>query len=76
MNEAALFDAYRNHDYGFAVECACGDVIRAERALDVEVAISVHNESPVHQQWRAWQAAVAALQRPVRRKCVCGGHRA
>lgn len=77
MNEPELFAAYRHHDH-WETECACGDLIiaRANDEAAMAAAIDAHNASPVHQQWREWQEAVKALQRPTRRPCPCSGHAA
>ena len=74
MTETELFAAYRHVDH-WESECACGELIVSEHGdeLSVMSAIDVHNESTVHAQWRSWQEAVRALQRPTRRKCPCGG---
>jgi hypothetical protein len=75
VTEHALFHAYRN-SFGYAAECACGEVIEStagsERA--VAEAVRIHNESTIHTQWSLWQEAVHALQRPTRRRCPCHDH--
>lgn len=70
MTEAALFEAYRGID-GYATDCECGGEIKAADAADIAEAVLIHNESTVHQQWREWQEAVRALQRPTTRPCPC-----
>lgn len=75
MSEQELFAAYRNAT-GWEAECDCGDVITSQFGTPsaVEEAVKLHQESTVHQQWRHWQEAVVALQRPTRRKCPCHDH--
>jgi hypothetical protein len=72
MSEAELFAAYRNAT-GWETECQCGDMITSQLGTPsaVEEAVRLHQESTVHQQWREWQEAVQALQRPTRHKCPC-----
>ena len=74
MTERALFHAYRHID-GYRAACACGVDIYAERGDEVSVtaAIAAHNATPLHLQWREWQDAVKALQRPTRPPCPCHG---
>lgn len=78
MTERSLFYAYRNLDSTYSAECACGDLIVAPDGDEdtVAEAVNLHNESPVHAQWREWQAAVDALKRPPRKSCPCHGHAA
>lgn len=78
MTEAELFAAYRVSNGRYEAECACGDLITAPSGDEptVTLAVSVHNESTVHQQWREWQEAVQALQRPTRKPCPCHGEAA
>jgi hypothetical protein len=75
VTEAELFAAYRTPT-GYATECACGDIVEASDSDEATVtqALAVHQESTVHEQWRVWQEAVLALQRPVRHPCPCTGH--
>jgi hypothetical protein len=72
VTEETLFAAYRNTE-GYSAPCACGDDITATYASEPAIAeaIRIHQESTVHQQWREWQEAVHALQRPTRRPCPC-----
>lgn len=74
MTEEVLFAAYRNAE-GWASECACGATIHSQYGTESAVAeaIRMHQESTVHRQWRSWQEAVEALQRPVTRPCPCHG---
>jgi hypothetical protein len=79
VTERALFHAYRNvppAPPGYSAECVCGDLITSESGDEdaVRDALTVHYESEVHEQWRVWQEAVEALQRPTRRPCVCHEH--
>lgn len=75
MSESELFAAYRNAT-GWEAECDCGGAIVSQggTVAAIEEATRLHQESTVHQQWREWQEAVMALQRPPRRKCTCHGH--
>lgn len=75
MSEAELFAAYRNAT-GWETGCECGDVIYSQLGTPpaVEEAVRLHQESTIHAQWRVWQEAVHALQRPVRRQCPCHDH--
>jgi len=75
MSEEALFYGYRNTE-GYATECACGDQITSQFGTEAAVAeaIRIHQGTTVHQQWREWQKAVHALQRPTRHKCPCHNH--
>lgn len=75
MSEQELFAAYRNAT-GWETECDCGDAIVSQIGTPaaIEEAVKLHQESTVHQQWRTWQEAVMALQRPTRRKCPCHAH--
>lgn len=77
MPERELFAAYR-HAGGYLSSCACGVDIFSEKGDEASVtaAIDAHNASTPHLQWREWQAAVAALQRPTRHPCPCHGHSA
>lgn len=53
--------------------CLCGGEIRAANNPGmILAAVSAHNQTPQHQEWRA----VHALQRPTRRPCPCHGHAA
>lgn len=74
LTEDELFGAYRTGD-GYRADCACGGEIVSQLGSDVAVqgAIALHQESPLHQQWREWQEAVHALQRPTKRACPCHG---
>lgn len=66
MSEAELFAAYRNAT-GWETECDCGDTIYSQLGsapAGIEEAVRLHQESAVHSQWRSWQEAVHALQRP------------
>lgn len=73
MNEADLFDAYRNPDGHYVVDCVCGGQVYSLLPSEHSIAkaIELHQESDVHQQWREWQEAVSALQRPTRHPCPC-----
>lgn len=75
MTEDVLFQAYRNAE-GYSTDCACGDVVVSQFGSEAAVAeaIALHQESAVHQQWRQWQEAVIALQRPTRHPCPCHAH--
>lgn len=75
MSEAELFAAYRNAT-GWEAECDCGDRIYSQLGTPaaVEEAVRLHQGSTVHAHYRAWQEAVAALRRPVRRHCPCHEH--
>jgi hypothetical protein len=74
VTESALFAAYR-HAGGYLAPCACGVDIFSESVDEASVtaAIDAHNDSAPHLQWREWQAAVKALQRPTRHPCPCHG---
>jgi len=76
MTERGLFYAYRNLTGTYSSECACGGLIEAENGEErtVAEAVSLHNGSPDHEQWRKEQAAVEALRRPTRHRCPCCDH--
>jgi hypothetical protein len=74
VTEAGLFAAYKSVR-GYEARCACGVDIVSEQGDEASVAAAIdrHHETPVHLQWREWQDAVQALQRPTRHKCPCCG---
>ena len=76
LTEDDLFVAYRVADGRYVTDCACGGTITAESGSHavVEAAIDAHNATALHLQWREWQDAVKALQRPTRHPCPCHGH--
>jgi hypothetical protein len=75
VTEHELFSAYRHLGH-WEAECACGEMVVSEQGDEAAVtsALNIHYESTVHAQWRVWQDAVRALQRPTRRKCPCAEH--
>lgn len=76
LSEDELWAGYQEGTGWYVSACACGVDIVSETGTTEAVAAAIrdHQDQPVHQQWREWQAAVEALRRPTRHRCPCHNH--